>query len=103
MIAVIADDLTGAAEIGGLGLRYDLNIEIVCSNDLKSDADLLIISTDTRSMPEKEALVATELLTAKLSEIKPGHSPPTSPPQKRPACTGQSGPGSDHKKWPVLY
>ncbi len=72
MIAVIADDLTGAAEIGGLGLRYDLNIEIVCSNDLKSDADLLIISTDTRSIPEKEALVATELLTAKLSEIKPG-------------------------------
>lgn len=72
MIAVIADDLTGAAEIGGLGLRYDLNIEIVCSNDLTSDADLLIISTDTRSMPEKEALVATELMTAKLAEIKPG-------------------------------
>ena len=72
MIAVIADDLTGAAEIGGLGLRYDLNIEIVCSNDLRSDADLLIISTDTRSMPEKEALAATELLTAKLAEIKPG-------------------------------
>ncbi|HEY9003504.1 MAG TPA: four-carbon acid sugar kinase family protein [Mucilaginibacter sp.] len=72
MIAVIADDLTGAAEIGGLGLRYDLNIEIICDNDLKSDADLLIISTDTRSMPEKEALVATQLLTAKLAEIKPG-------------------------------
>lgn len=72
MIAVIADDLTGAAEIGGLGLRYDLNMEIICDNDLKSDADLLIISSDTRSMPEKEALVATQLLTAKLAEIKPG-------------------------------
>ncbi|MBS1520849.1 MAG: four-carbon acid sugar kinase family protein [Bacteroidetes bacterium] len=72
MIVVIADDLTGAAEIGGLGLRYDLSIEIICDNDLKSDADLLIISTDTRSMPEKEALLATQLLTAKLAEIKPG-------------------------------
>ena len=72
MIAVVADDLTGAAEIGGLGLPYDLIIEIVCDNDLKSNADLLIISTDTRSMPEKEALITTKLLTAKLAKIKPG-------------------------------
>ncbi|HEY4324833.1 MAG TPA: four-carbon acid sugar kinase family protein [Mucilaginibacter sp.] len=71
MIAVIADDLTGAAEIGGLGLCYGLTTEIVCNNDLTSDADLLIIATDTRSMAKKQALKATVLLTAKLAEIKP--------------------------------
>ncbi|HVS94612.1 MAG TPA: four-carbon acid sugar kinase family protein [Mucilaginibacter sp.] len=71
MIVVIADDLTGAAEIGGIGLTYDLKPEIVCGAELNSAADLLIIATDTRSMPEKEALDATERITKKIAEIKP--------------------------------
>ena len=28
MIAVLADDLTGAAELGGIGLRYNLRVEL---------------------------------------------------------------------------
>jgi len=71
MIVVIADDLTGAAEIGGLGLKYDLDIEITTSIDPSSKADLLVISTDTRSMPEKEALEVTTSLTKAIHQLKP--------------------------------
>jgi len=71
MIVVIADDLTGAAEIGGLGLKYDLDIEITTSIDPSSKADLLVISTDTRSMPEKEALEVTASLTKSIHQLKP--------------------------------
>lgn len=55
MIVVIADDFTGAAEIAGLGLRYGLNVEIESHEFTQSDADLLIIATDTRSMTSEEA------------------------------------------------
>ena len=71
MIAVIADDLTGAAEIGGIGLRYNLKVEIVTTVNIDSSADLLIIATDTRSMPEEEALKEMEAVTEKLRQIGP--------------------------------
>jgi len=71
MIAVIADDLTGAAEIGGIGMQYGLTVEINTVADLKSKADLLIIATDTRSMPKKQALLKTAELTVALYNIKP--------------------------------
>jgi len=71
MIAVIADDLTGAAELGGIGLRYNLAVEIATTVNTASKADLLIIATDTRSMPEELALQEMELVTKKLKEINP--------------------------------
>ncbi|WP_183574457.1 four-carbon acid sugar kinase family protein [Mucilaginibacter sp. X5P1] len=71
MIVVIADDLTGAAELGGIGLRYDLTVEIVTAVNTGSKADLLIIATDTRSMPEEQALKEMETVTEKLKEINP--------------------------------
>ena len=54
MIVVIADDLTGAGEIGGIGLAYGLKVQVqrhFCSD---SDARLLIIDTDTRSFSPQE-------------------------------------------------
>lgn len=71
MIAVIADDLTGAAEIGGIGLRYGLKAEIVTHVPENSSADLLIISTDTRSMPESEALKLTREVSEAIRDINP--------------------------------
>jgi len=71
MIAVIADDLTGAAELGGIGLRYNLKVEITTSADLDSTADLLIIATDTRSMPEAQAMAKTVQISFALDKIKP--------------------------------
>src|ERR1700679_3796349 len=72
MIVVIADDLTGAAELGGLGLRHGLTVEIVTDIDKPSSKDLLVIATDTRSMPQQEALAVMAGLTAKLTSLKPG-------------------------------
>ncbi|WP_461451535.1 four-carbon acid sugar kinase family protein [Mucilaginibacter sp.] len=71
MIAVIADDLTGAAEIGGLALKYNLKIELTTKPGLNSNADVLVICTDTRSMPLQNALKVTEQITEILNLLKP--------------------------------
>jgi len=55
MIGVIADDLTGAAELGGIGLRHGLKAEIVIGGKCGGDADLLCVDTDSRSCTAKEA------------------------------------------------
>ena len=55
MIAVIADDFTGAAEIGGVGLRYGLRVVIETSVQQQAEADLHIIATNSRSLNPDEA------------------------------------------------
>ena len=69
MIAVIADDFTGAAEIAGLGLRYGLKVEIESQVVTKSDADLLIIATDTRSMESPSAYQEVFRITKQLEAL----------------------------------
>lgn len=54
MIAVIADDFTGAAELAGIGLRYDLKVELAMSA-ISTDADLLVVSADSRSLNSRAA------------------------------------------------
>jgi uncharacterized protein YgbK (DUF1537 family) len=71
MIVVIADDLTGAAELGGIGLRYKLNVEVNTSVNPSSKADLLVIATDTRSMSRKEAERETEMIIKEVAELNP--------------------------------
>jgi uncharacterized protein YgbK (DUF1537 family) len=71
MIAVIADDLTGAAELAGIGLTYHLKTEINTVVDPNCNADLLIISTDTRSLPAKEAKQLITQITLELVKLKP--------------------------------
>ena len=46
MIAVIADDFTGAAEIAGIGLRYGLTIQLAMPGVSYDNAELFIVSTD---------------------------------------------------------
>jgi uncharacterized protein YgbK (DUF1537 family) len=55
MIAVIADDFSGAAEIAGIGLRYGLNCEVQTERIGDGHPDLLVIDTNTRSSSESEA------------------------------------------------
>lgn len=71
MIAVIADDLTGAVEIAGIGLRYGLTVEIVTTLDQNADVDLLVIATDTRSMAEEKAVRTMTGITSKLKALNP--------------------------------
>lgn len=71
MIAVIADDFTGAAEIGGIGLRHGLKVIIETSVSGPVDADLLVIATDTRSMPGEIAKKEIEKVTRQLLSLSP--------------------------------
>lgn len=71
MIAVIADDLTGAAELAGIGLDYQLKTEVNTIVDPDCNADLLIIATDTRSLPADKAIKIIHVLTKQLMALKP--------------------------------
>jgi uncharacterized protein YgbK (DUF1537 family) len=71
MIAVIADDFTGAAEIAGIGRRYQLTVQLCMGVALNAEADLIVISTDSRSMSLEDALVATNLAIQSLMPLQP--------------------------------
>lgn len=71
MIAVIADDFTGAAEIGGIGLQYGLNVLIVTEITGPVNTDLLVVVADTRSMSIEKATSRIEGLTKKLLDLTP--------------------------------
>lgn len=55
MITVIADDLTGAAEIAGLGWRHGLHAEILHRDEPPSHADLVVFDADSRNVSSAEA------------------------------------------------
>lgn len=55
MIGVIADDLTGAAELGAVGLRHGLRAEIVRAGEPSGQADLVCVDTDSRSCDPADA------------------------------------------------
>lgn len=70
MIAVIADDFTGAAEIGGIGLRYGYKVVLDTSYTGGYDANLLIFATNMRAMEEEEAMKVLEELLQQLKKIQ---------------------------------
>jgi uncharacterized protein YgbK (DUF1537 family) len=55
MFLVIADDLTGAAEMGGVAVRHGLEAEVQIGSILESRAEVVAVDTDSRSCPEEEA------------------------------------------------
>lgn len=71
MIAVIADDFTGAAEIGGIGLRHGLKVVIETRVEEACGCDLLIIATDTRSLLPELAAAEIKKITSQLLKLKP--------------------------------
>lgn len=72
MIAVIADDLTGAAEIAGIALGFGLRVSLSMGEAVAvSDTDLLIVSTNSRSMKLPEALQATRQALEHIFRLHP--------------------------------
>jgi uncharacterized protein YgbK (DUF1537 family) len=55
MIGVVADDLTGAAEVGAMGLRHRLVAQVVVEGGVSDGAHLVSIDTDSRSCSPEEA------------------------------------------------
>lgn len=70
MIAVIADDLTGAAEIAGISLRH--GYRVVIETSVRSvDTDVLVIATDSRSMSSEAAGALVRQVTQDLLALQP--------------------------------
>ncbi|MEQ8241088.1 MAG: four-carbon acid sugar kinase family protein [Cyclobacteriaceae bacterium] len=71
MIVVIADDFTGAAEIGGIGIRHGLRVVIQTRLDELKQADLMVVVANTRALPEQEACEKIELISTRLKTLQP--------------------------------
>ena len=73
MIAVIADDFSGAAELAGISLRYGLKVELFVNelSNLNTGTDVVIISTDSRSLKKEEALRVTEKVLKQALALQP--------------------------------
>lgn len=69
MIAVIADDITGAAEMGGIAHRLGLRVKLTVKPEPSPDCDVLVIATDTRSMSVDKAVEESRQVASALSEI----------------------------------
>ncbi len=67
MMIVIADDITGAAEIAGIAFSYGLTTQLVTDfNGAAASADVMVVATDTRSLSREEAVEVTERLCSLL-------------------------------------
>lgn len=72
MIIVIADDLTGAAEIAGIGHSYGLSTSLLTDvNENLPVCDLIVLATDTRSMTELDAVNETHRICQNIKQALP--------------------------------
>jgi D-threonate/D-erythronate kinase len=71
MIAVIADDFTGAAELGGIGLGHGIDVEINTAVNPHSSATLLVVDANSRSANKEEAVRQILKPTEELAQLKP--------------------------------
>ncbi len=61
MIAVVADDITGAAEIAGIGFSYGLRVNLTRKlTEVMPDCDMLVVITNTRSADVADAVVESK-------------------------------------------
>ena len=63
---VIADDITGAAEIAGIAFARGAEVRLICGRDNATySTDITtVIATDTRSMGEAEAAAETKRIVS---------------------------------------
>jgi len=68
---VIADDITGAAEIAGIAFTKGEQVRLVCSSSVGCDNiaanGTTVVATDTRSMSEDEAIGETRRIASAIS------------------------------------
>ncbi len=71
MIVVLADDFSGAAEIAGAASRRGLLAEVQVDFDPASPARVLVVDTNTRSLPPEEAAERAGHIAAQVRQSKP--------------------------------
>lgn len=71
MIVVVADDFTGAAELAGISLRFGLTVELCVGEVQYRNADVLVVSTDSRSLTKQAALQKSENVIKDVLRLHP--------------------------------
>ena len=71
MLAVIADDFTGASEIAGLALSRGFRVAIEIQSVTNLDTDILVLATDMRSLSPAQAAKKSAVLTKQLLALNP--------------------------------
>ena len=66
MIVVIADDISGAAELAGVARGRGMSAEVHTVFDPDSTAEVVAVDTDTRSLPEGQAAGKTKGITEEI-------------------------------------
>ncbi|HVZ65858.1 MAG TPA: four-carbon acid sugar kinase family protein [Lacunisphaera sp.] len=71
MIAVIADDLSGAAELAGAALRHGLTAEVQLTFSPNFDAEVVCLTTESRSLPAGDAARRVAEVTRAVMATRP--------------------------------
>ena len=71
MIVVIADDLTGAAELAGIAFSHGLTAEVHTEFNPKTDADVICLDTNTRLLPAEKAAAKLRIIAKRIMAAKP--------------------------------
>jgi uncharacterized protein YgbK (DUF1537 family) len=71
VIVVLADDISGAAELAGLAASRGWSAEVQTSFDANSDAEVIAFDADTRQKSELEAVRITREVTRQVIAAKP--------------------------------
>lgn len=71
MIVVIADDLTGAAELAGAALAQGLSAEVQTVFDASSSAEVVCVDTDTRLLASDQAAESVAAVARSVAIAKP--------------------------------
>ena len=71
MIVVVADDISGAAEIAGIACNRGLQAEVQTEFNASTPAELVSIDTDTRSCPADQAARRVAELTRRVLQSRP--------------------------------
>ncbi|TWT98955.1 DUF1592 domain-containing protein [Neorhodopirellula pilleata] len=70
-IIVIADDLTGAAEVAGAALRFGLSAEVQVGQICDSSAEVIVVDADSRSLDPATAIARVFELTVQALALRP--------------------------------
>ena len=71
MIGVVADDLTGAAEIAGVGVRFGLDVRLFRGRAHACAADLVVVDSDSRCRTADVAQARTRDAATSLVAVSP--------------------------------
>jgi D-threonate/D-erythronate kinase len=71
MIAVVADDFTGAAEIGAVGWQHGLRTVVTTDPRWDPDVDLVVIDTNSRSGTHEQARARVRQVAAAVAAARP--------------------------------